>query len=581
MYTVGHTSERLSTAPAPTFLERLSWVDKLPLTLISGVLLGLSSSGFGIWWLAWFALSPLLILVFGARGKVEAALTGLLFGLAYNLASLRWLYDVYPLRWFGLDNFVGMVAAAQLWFLESLHQSILLSMLALFIYLLPLRSGYLPDYKRPFWPLLLSVPLMYVFMQWVIAPAEFFLGLPINQLAYSQSRMPELIQIARLGGSMTIDFLLVMVNCAVACLIIEVTAIARQPATRTDPLSPRSGAVVDFLIACAVVALCATWGQSEIARAAVMPAYFDGPAMEGAADSKNADRTAAKPVAAPLTAQQKANFAPPITIAVIQGNLQIDNRASMSAESLAQRFSQLASKVGASIIVVPEAAVGGGGLSPLPVRAVFEQIAVAEKKEVVLGSIESVRDGRINAVRLIGPEPGKNRLYIKQRLVPFTEFIPLGPLGAVIPSNLKTKLTNTTGGFVEGKSASIIDSSFGKIGASVGSEIVYQDAIAAQVSKGASLLINVSDTSYFHNSTLGQQFLSAAILRAVENGRYLILASNTGVSSVIDPYGIVTSASLQGHKGILVDRVQFLHKKTPFTRAWWMWTPFYYVIRSR
>src|SRR5581483_10705575 len=104
-------------------------------------------------------------------------------------------------------------------------------------------------YKRPFWPLLLSVPLMYVFMQWVIGPAEFFLGMPINQLAYSQSRMPELIQVARLGGSMTIDFLLVMVNCAVASLVIEVTGIARPPATRTDPISPKIGAIMDVLIA--------------------------------------------------------------------------------------------------------------------------------------------------------------------------------------------------------------------------------------------------------------------------------------------------------------------------------------------
>ena len=581
MYTVGHTSERLSSAPAPTFLERLSWVDKLPLTLISGVLLGLSSSGFGIWWLAWFALAPLVILVFGSRGKVEAMLTGLLFGLAYNLASLRWLFEVYPLRWFGLDNFVGMVAAGQLWFIESLHQSLLLSLLALFIYLLPLRSGYLPDYKRPFWPLLLSIPLMYVFMQWVIAPAEFFLGLPINQLAYSQSRVPELIQVARLGGSMTIDFLLVMANCAIASLIIELTGIARPPATRTDPLSPKIGAVMDLLIVFGIVGICAAWGQSEIMRAGIMTPYYSPPA-KGQADSSDAktdDSTDAKPVE--LTPEQKANFAPPITVAVVQGNLQVDTRSTITADSLAERFSQLASKLGASIIVVPEATVGGAGLSPLPVRAVFEQIAVSEKKEVVLGSIEAVKDGRINAVRLIGPETGKNRLYIKQRLVPFTEFIPLGPLGSVIPSNLKAKLTHTTGGFVEGNSVSIMDSSFGKIGASVGSEIVYQDAIAAEVSKGASLLVNVSDTSYFHNSTLSQQLLSAAILRAVENGRYLILASNTGVSAVIDPYGIVTSASLQGQKGILVDRVQFLHRKTPFTRAWWMWTPFYNVIRNR
>jgi apolipoprotein N-acyltransferase len=83
-------------------------------------------------------------------------------------------------------------------------------------------------------------------------------------------------------------------------------------------------------------------------------------------------------------------------------------------------------------------------------------------------------------------------------------------------------------------------------------------------------LVNIGNLAWFHNTSLNQQILAAAVMRAVENGRYLVLANNTGISAVIDPTGLVTSRSLPGRKGVLVDTVQFLYQKTPFTRMWWL-----------
>jgi apolipoprotein N-acyltransferase len=59
-------------------------------------------------------------------------------------------------------------------------------------------------------------------------------------------------------------------------------------------------------------------------------------------------------------------------------------------------------------------------------------------------------------------------------------------------------------------------------------------------------------------------------MRAVENGRFVVLATNTGISAVIDPAGVVTSVSYPGKRGSLIDTVQFLYGQTPFSKMWWL-----------
>jgi len=113
-------------------------------------------------------------------------------------------------------------------------------------------------------------------------------------------------------------------------------------------------------------------------------------------------------------------------------------------------------------------------------------------------------------------------------------------------------------------------SPWGKIGVSISSEIIYPRLIAQEVREGAALLVNISNLAYFHNSYLSRQVLAAAVFRAVENQRYVILATNTGVSAVIDPTGMIQSASYVGKRGTLMDTVQFLNEKTMFTNMWWL-----------
>jgi len=111
---------------------------------------------------------------------------------------------------------------------------------------------------------------------------------------------------------------------------------------------------------------------------------------------------------------------------------------------------------------------------------------------------------------------------------------------------------------------------WGKIGASLGFELIYPRLLAEQARRGAALLVGAANFACFHNSVLSRQILASAVLRAVENGRYLVLVTNTGISAVIDPAGFVSSRSVPNKKGLLVDTVKFLYRKTPATKMWWL-----------
>lgn len=546
MQSSGLEVEQVQVAPRPGLIERLSWTDKIPIALGCGCLLGLSAPGFDVWWLAWIGLAPLLMLIQGCRGKAEASVVGFSFGMGYNLVALGWYLGLYPLRWMGLEDWIAFQAVVLVWVLEAAHQALLMAGMALLVFVLPMRAGLLPFYRRPYFPYLLTVPVLWVFFQWVVATSEAFLGAPVNQLAYSQCKQLELIQSAKLGGSQLIDFLLVAANAALAALIVELSGWAPRLADRCDRLSPKGGAAVDLAAVALAVGLSFAWGRQEIARVAELTTLIpDHP---------------------------PAVVAPPVPLAVIQGNISIEEErlGSLSAQEACRRYMQLCRGLGVPLIVFPEGIIGAAQSASGLLASQLNDLTATEKKEAVVGTLERLEGRQVNAVRLVTAADGKDKIYVKRRLVPFGEYIPGGAMAELIPSYIKALIIGRSLGFVSARSAYLLSSVWGKVGASICVEVIYPRLIADEVRQGASLLVNVSNLAWFHGSTLNRQVLAAAILRAVENGRYMVLATNTGISAVVDPAGVVTSVSIPGKSGVLIDTVQFLYKKTPFTKMWWL-----------
>ncbi len=533
--------ENLGPTSSVAWLQRFSSFEKLPFAFAFGCLLGLSSPGFDQWWLAWIGLAPLLVLLRGCSGRMEAFLTGLSFGVGFYLVSLSWCLGIYPLRWLGLDDWLAVQAAGLVWAVESVHEALLVGAFALLVFCLPLRAGYFPHFKRPFFPYLLSVPILWVFFLWVVGTSEFFVAMPVNQLAYSQAHQTQLIQIAKLGGSGLIDFLLILANCTVAEIFLEFSGAARRLQARIGQISPKAGCWVDALVVLILVLVACNWGAGQIEQTAL--------STRPGAEANIYTQT------------------PAIPIAILQGNVSIEEDRLKTSKpiEIANRYSNLSTNLGVPIIALPEGLLNPDQMNSGNLAGRLIGAAAREKKEILVGSIEAMRYGHVNGARLIGGTD-KDNLYVKQRLVPFGEFAPLGQLG----QKINERLPLSPDLFLKSKSARPLHSIWGGIGVSICVELIYPHIISNEVRHGANLLINVSNLGWFHQSSLNRQILAAAIMRAVENGRFMVLATNTGISAVIDPSGVITSVSYPSKRGALIDTVQFLYGHTPFSKMWWL-----------
>jgi apolipoprotein N-acyltransferase len=160
----------------------------------------------------------------------------------------------------------------------------------------------------------------------------------------------------------------------------------------------------------------------------------------------------------------------------------------------------------------------------------------------------------------LGEEPG---VYHKRHLVPFGEYVPLAPL---------------LGGLLDLLNAPMSDFGPGPRrqpalragGLRVGVSICYEDAFGEEVIDAlpeADVLVNVSNDAWFGDSMAPHQHQQMARMRAVETGRDLIRATNTGISALIDWRGAVTSRARQFEAVVLRGEVTPRTGMTPYARS--------------
>jgi apolipoprotein N-acyltransferase len=129
--------------------------------------------------------------------------------------------------------------------------------------------------------------------------------------------------------------------------------------------------------------------------------------------------------------------------------------------------------------------------------------------------------------------------YDKIHLVPFGEYIPF--------QNLLTfahKLTGRVSTFTRGsvRKTFLLDTQNGgshRYGVFICYEAVFADEVRNFARLGAEVLVNISDDGWYGDTSAPWQHLNMARMRAVENRRWILRDTNTGITAVIDPYGRV------------------------------------------
>ncbi len=380
------------------------------------------------------------------------------------------------------------------WLLLSTVQAAYLALLgAALAWLTPVA-----DRWRWSWPLLVAVVWV---GQEALRSRTPFGGFPWGNLAFSQGDAPTLA-LAALGGAPLVTF-------AVAL----------------------AGGLL-------VAAAWRRWVASP--RALLRPAGL------GAAAALVVLAGLAVPPAAPAGAQ--------VTVAVVQGNV-----PRLGLDFNQQRRAVLDNHVNATIDLADDVAAGrepapdlviwpenSSDIDPVANADAGERIdraAAAIDAPILVGGIVRDPDGTPRNVGLVwDPGQGPGEIYAKRHPVPFAEYLPLEPVVRPMARALAGEPVDRIAGFAAGEEPGVLPMGPATVGNVICFEVAYDGIVRDTITGGAQLLAVQTNNATFNEAEALQQ-MAMVRLRAVEHGRWSLMASTVGVSGFVDTSGAVYDAT--------------------------------------
>jgi apolipoprotein N-acyltransferase len=151
-----------------------------------------------------------------------------------------------------------------------------------------------------------------------------------------------------------------------------------------------------------------------------------------------------------------------------------------------------------------------------------------------------------NSAGLVSPAGGWVGRYDKVHLVPFGEYLPFPKLFAFAGG-----LTKEVGEFQHGTSHAPLSAGGKSLGTFICYESIFPDEVREGPLQGAQVLLNISNDGWYGDSGAWKQHLQQTQMRAIENDRWLLSATNTGMTAAIDPYGRIVAAMPRKVRGAL------------------------------
>src|SRR3984893_16107756 len=143
-----------------------------------------------------------------------------------------------------------------------------------------------------------------------------------------------------------------------------------------------------------------------------------------------------------------------------------------------------------------------------------------------------------NSAALVNPQGEWVGRYDKVHLVPFGEYLPFPQVFAFAGG-----LTKEVGEFQRGGSRTPLDAGGQRLGMFIFYESIFSDEVRQGPPQGAQVLVNISNDGWYGDSGAWKQHLQQTQMRAIENGRWLLAATNTGMTASVDPYGRIVAAT--------------------------------------
>ncbi len=263
-----------------------------------------------------------------------------------------------------------------------------------------------------------------------------------------------------------------------------------------------------------------------------------------------------------------------ITTAVVQANVTVAEKHNVAYFlDNSKRYQELSLNVAGpdTLVVWPESAImdaiytkidhlpGSGRVTPLPQ-------AIAGTSWLIGSMTGEPPASFFNSALAIMPDGRIPYPYHKRILMPFGEYVPLG--------DRFPWLRNMSGiprDLVAGKAISVFEFPLASgESAKVSPLICYEDIIPSlardSVRAGAELLVNLTNDAWFGNTAAPYQHHIIAAFRAIENRRYLVRSTNSGLTAIVDPSGRTIARIPVFSEGSIREKLNLITDQTVYTR---------------
>ncbi len=481
----------------------------------------------GLYWLSWVAVGPLLIAILrarpagplqldaGPRLAVANPLQGFLLAYACGIlwcgGTCYWVFDTMH-RYGGLP----IPAALLVLLLFCLYVGLYHGLFGLLLAAIARGSE-----RRA----LVAAPFLWVAVELARTRITAF---PWELLGYAQTDNFVLTRVATLTGVYGLTWEIVLVNSAFAAAFL----VAKD----------RRKLLLISALGASLVLQAGTW---------VAPPR---PAAENAA----------------VLVQQNISIGADWTRDYFNSTLQeftslsLKDVSSDNVSRAAQPDTAAPPKVG--LIVWPESPAPFYANDPV-FRSALGDLARRAQTWVIAGSIgiesaDSTQKSRVfNSAVLVSPDGQFAGRYDKIHLVPFGEYLPFPSLFSFAGG-----LTREVGEFTHGASRAPLDAGSETIGIFICYESIFPDEVRQFARQGSQVLVNISNDGWYGDSGAWKQHLQQTRMRAIENRRWILSATNTGLTATIDPWGRVASQVPRKERTALLAPYALISSTTFYTR---------------
>jgi apolipoprotein N-acyltransferase len=353
-----------------------------------------------------------------------------------------------------------------------------------------------------------------------------FISNPWAQLGYSQVGHEALLQVASATGIYGVTFALVAAGASLAGLLLHAV---RRTLRLAPGLALASAGVAPALLALA-------WGGGALARAPE-PGVVVGDAAR---------------------------------VAVVQGNVAWGARwrpelYGSNLETYLRLTLDAVQGSRAELVAWPESAMAFFIEREPSYRRSIGRALSDSGSELLAGGVriegpwESPR--YYNTIFAVGPDGEIRGHYDKEKLVPFGEYFPLRTIEFLRRRFARVRV------FEPGAPGSLLPTRIGPAAVAICNEVMLPELVNRRVRAGAQFILNPSNDAWAPEPVFAEQMLDMAIVRAVEQRRWLVRASTTGPSALVDPWGRVVARTSLGEQSWIHGAIGARRDRTVYSRV--------------